>query len=92
MAMREALDSLEQKPSYLRLRSFPFHDEVESFIDDHEQILVIEQNQQGQMAQLLRMYFPQLSARIQTATYYGGLPLSAGFVKDSIEQPRRVEA
>ncbi len=92
MAMREALESLEQKPSYLRLRSFPFHDEVESFIDDHEQILVIEQNQQGQMAQLLRMHFPQLAARIRSATYYGGLPLSAGFVKDSIEQPRRVEA
>ena len=90
--MQEVIASLKAKPSYLRIRSYPFHDEVDSFICDHDQILVIEQNQQGQMAQLLRLNNPQVAAKIQSATYYGGLPLSARFVKDAIEHQQGVVA
>ncbi len=91
-AIEEVLDSLEATPTYLRIRSFPFHDQVEEFMATHERVLVIEQNQQGQMAQLLRMNYPQFAARIQSATYYGGLPLSAQFVKEAIENSLEVEA
>ena len=91
-AMQEALAGLKSAPSYLRIRSYPFHAEVDSFISDHDQVLVIEQNQQGQMAQLLRINNPQNAPKILSATYYGGLPLSARFVQDSIEQQQGVEA
>jgi len=90
--MQEALESLESKPAYLRIRAYPFHEEVDSFISDHDQILVIEQNQQGQMAQLLRLNNPHNADKILSATYFGGLPLSARFVRDSIEQQQGVEA
>ncbi len=91
-AIEEALDSLEATPSYLRIRSYPFHRQIEDFLTKHERIVVIEQNQQGQMAQLLRMQYPDLAARILSATYYGGLPLSAEFVKEAIENSLEVEA
>ena len=91
-AVQEAIASLKATPSYLRIRSYPFHEEVDSFISDHDQILVVEQNQQGQMAQLLRLNNPHNANKILSATYFGGLPLSALFVRDSIEQQQGVEA
>ena len=37
----------------LRLRGFPFGDEVEAFIAAHDQVFVVEQNRDGQMRSLL---------------------------------------
>ncbi len=70
---------------YLRVRSWPFHAEVGEFLEAHERVLVIEQNQQGQLALLLRMAFPQSAGKIESANYYGGLPLSPGFVRARLE-------
>jgi len=90
-AVQEALGGIQSPPSYLRIRSYPFHAEVGSFISDHERILVIEQNQQGQMAQLLKINHSQDAGKIASSRYYGGLPLSARFVQDSIEEQQGVE-
>ena len=92
LAMQEALESLDSKPAYLRIRAYPFHEEVEAFLAEHPQVLVIEQNQQGQMAQLLRMNFPQHADRIESETYYGGLPLTTQIVKEAMEQHLGVES
>ena len=91
-AVEEALASMDARPDYLRIRSFPFHDQIEKFLEDHETVTVIEQNQQGQMAQLLRMEYPQLASRIVSKTYYGGLPLSANFVSEALNSASEVEA
>jgi 2-oxoglutarate ferredoxin oxidoreductase subunit alpha len=91
LAMQEALESLESKPAYLRIRAYPFHEEVEAFLAEHQKVLVIEQNQQGQMAQLLRMHLPQHADRIESATYYGGLPLTTQIVREAMEQQLGVE-
>ena len=91
-SLREAFAEMENVPSYMRLRSFPFHESVREFIQDCETVVVIEQNQQGQMAHLLRMEFPDLAPRIESRTYYGGLPLSAKFVSDAILNCQEVEA
>ncbi|MCI0652631.1 MAG: 2-oxoacid:acceptor oxidoreductase subunit alpha [Planctomycetes bacterium] len=79
-AVREALAANETAADYLRLRAYPFHDSVGEFIAGHDRVVVIEQNQQGQMAQLLRMALPEHAPKIESITYYGGLPLSAAFV------------
>jgi hypothetical protein len=55
-------------------------------------VVVVEQNQQGQLAQLLQIAFPELAPRIESALYYGGLPLSAEFVRGAIEEHTKVEA
>ncbi|MEM7645739.1 MAG: 2-oxoacid:acceptor oxidoreductase subunit alpha [Pseudomonadota bacterium] len=78
LVMPEFLELLDDKvsPSWMRVRSFPFHKEVDQFILDHDNILVIEQNQQGQMTQILRTEFPQWAHKISSQTNCDGLPLS----------------
>ncbi|MFQ5654347.1 MAG: 2-oxoacid:acceptor oxidoreductase subunit alpha [Planctomycetota bacterium] len=79
-AVVEALADRGDSIPYLRLRAFPFHEAVGEFLRGRERILVVEQNQQGQLAQLLRMSYPESATKIDSACYYGGLPLSAAFV------------
>ncbi|MGA1534680.1 MAG: 2-oxoacid:acceptor oxidoreductase subunit alpha [Planctomycetota bacterium] len=91
-AVTEALAGLESPLPYLRVRAWPFHPEVGAFLRAHEKVVVVEQNQQGQLAQLLQIAFPELAPRIESALYYGGLPLSAEFVRGAIEEHTKVEA
>ena len=54
--MAEALVALETQGLHLdtlRLRAFPFADEVVDFINAHDQVFVIEQNRDAQMRMLL---------------------------------------
>ncbi len=37
----------------MRIRAFPFHQEMDQFIHDHNVVFVIEQNRDGQMRQLI---------------------------------------
>lgn len=85
-AVREALAEIDTPIPYLRVRAWPFHDAVGDFVRAHDRVLVIEQNQQGQMAQLLRMSYPDLAPRIDSARYYAGLPLAASFVRGALEE------
>jgi 2-oxoglutarate ferredoxin oxidoreductase subunit alpha len=64
--------------SYLRLRAYPFSDEVRKFIDAHDHVYVIEQNRDAQMLGLMRLDFdPPEIAKLRSIRYYGGLPLDA---------------
>lgn len=84
--MTEALEHPDYAGfGYLRIRSWPFHDEVGTWLAARDRVLVVEQNQQGQMAQLLKMAFPESAAKIESACYYGGLPLSATFIRNAID-------
>lgn len=62
--------------STLRLKAYPFHREVQAFIEKHDRVLVIEQNQHGQMTELLRSDFPGWADKIFVHTNCDGLPLS----------------
>lgn len=84
-AIVEALADRAPALSYQRIRAYPFHPDVAEFIEAHERIVVIEQNQQGQMAQLLRLEFPQHAPKITSECYYGGLPLSAAYVTRTLD-------
>ena len=55
-AMEEALETLEARGVHLdamRIRAFPFSDDVFGFIRDHEQVFVVEQNRDAQLKSLL---------------------------------------
>ncbi len=71
---------------YLRVRAVPFHDEVRDFIAAHEQVVVVEANRDGQLAQLLRMEYPELATRIVSHSRSDGLPLTAEWVVDGIRK------
>lgn len=73
----QKLTEQKTKFSTLRIKAFPFTAEVEKFLKDHDRILLVEQNRDGQMAALLRQDYPQYAGKIQSVLEYDGMPLSA---------------
>jgi 2-oxoglutarate ferredoxin oxidoreductase subunit alpha len=76
----------DETVSTLRLKAYPFHKEVDRFLQNHERVLVIEQNQHGQMAELLRADYPQCANKIVTETNCDGMPLCPEVVAENIQQ------
>ncbi|MGH9570291.1 MAG: 2-oxoacid:acceptor oxidoreductase family protein, partial [Candidatus Angelobacter sp.] len=58
-AVIEAHDQLAKEygvqVDYMRLRAYPFNQEVHEFVRNHERIYVVEQNRDGQMHELLKL-------------------------------------
>ena len=82
----EILGSQGIRINTLRLRGFPFQDEVKAFIDRHKTIFVIEQNRDGQMRTLLINECAIRPDKLISVTHFDGLPITAGHISDSIEQ------
>jgi 2-oxoglutarate ferredoxin oxidoreductase subunit alpha len=74
---REILSANGMKTDYLRLRAVPFVDSVKTFIQSHNSVFVIEQNRDGQMAQLLTMEYPELATKLISIRQYDGAPMTA---------------
>ncbi len=87
-AILEARHQLETrhgiKADFMRLRAIPFTPEVEEFIEQHEQVFVVEMNRDGQMAQLLTLEYPQHATRFKSVAHQDGLPASARWVREGI--------
>jgi 2-oxoglutarate ferredoxin oxidoreductase subunit alpha len=88
-AIVESRDQLAREAdletSYLRLRAYPFADEVGRFIDAHDRVYLVEQNRDAQMLGLLRQELdaPRI-AKLRRVLHYNGLPLDARSVTDDI--------
>ncbi len=83
VAMEEALAALAGQGVHLdtlRVRSFPFHDEITDFIADHEQVFVVEQNRDGQLRMLLVNELPVDPAKLIPVLHYDGTPITARFI------------
>jgi 2-oxoglutarate/2-oxoacid ferredoxin oxidoreductase subunit alpha len=94
-AMVEGRDLLRAKgieSDYLRLRALPFSASVGEYLASQETIIVVELNQDGQLALLLRAHYPQYANRIQSIAHCDGLPLSGAFVAGRIEAIVKKEA
>jgi 2-oxoglutarate/2-oxoacid ferredoxin oxidoreductase subunit alpha len=79
----EALDLLARDGislDYMRVRGFPFPDEVSKFIDAHDTTFVVEQNRDGQLRSLLLLETGVESAKLESVRYYAGFPMSAHHV------------
>jgi len=73
------------RTSYLRLRAFPFADEVAKFVDGHSRTYVVEQNRDGQMRSLLAIGLGgERAAKLRSVLHYDGLPIDARSITDSI--------
>ncbi|MEP5765669.1 MAG: 2-oxoacid:acceptor oxidoreductase subunit alpha [Halieaceae bacterium] len=86
---REALDYLEEEGVYIdamRVRSFPFNDDVEAFIDDHERTFVIEQNRDAQLRTLLMAEFEFGPDKLKSVLCFDGTPISARNIRKQILQ------
>jgi 2-oxoglutarate ferredoxin oxidoreductase subunit alpha len=82
-AVREALDILASgglKANYMRLRSFPFGEDVEKFLEQQRLVFVIEQNRDGQMRSLLTLETRVEKHKLRSLLHYSGLPISSEFI------------
>ncbi|MBA2303074.1 MAG: 2-oxoacid:acceptor oxidoreductase subunit alpha [Acidobacteria bacterium] len=71
--------------SYLRLRAYPFTDDLPAFIERHDRLYVVEQNRDGQMLSLMRMELdPSLTSKLRSVRHFNGLPIDARSVTDEI--------
>jgi 2-oxoglutarate/2-oxoacid ferredoxin oxidoreductase subunit alpha len=88
-AIVESRDQLERelgaRPGYLRLRAYPFTDELRTFIDRYQRVYVVEQNRDAQMLSLLRLELDhEHVAKLRSVLHYSGLPMDARSVTDDI--------
>ena len=88
-AITESRDQLREETkvntSYLRVRAYPFTEEIIEFIDAHERIYVVEQNRDAQLAMLMKMELsPERCAKLRSVLHYNGLPIDARSVSDDI--------
>ncbi len=87
-AVREALASLRAGGThvdYLRVRAYPFGDEVVSFLHTHDRVYVVEQNRDAQLRTLLHTDIDVPPEKLVPILHYGGYPLSAYQVLEGIQ-------
>ena len=68
----------------LRIRAFPFHNDVADFIASHEQVFVVEQNRDAQLRTLLMNECGVDPARLVPVLHYDGTPITARFISAAI--------
>jgi len=86
-AIREALDVLKQRGvalDYMRVRAFPFSEDVEKFLAAHELLFVVEQNRDAQLRQLLTLETAVDKAKLRSLLHYSGLPISSDFIVEGV--------
>lgn len=86
-AVREALDVLASRGvqlDYLRVRGFPFAEDVERFLAEHDVIYVVEQNRDAQLRSLLTLETRVEKSKLRSLLHYSGLPVSSAFIVDGV--------
>jgi 2-oxoglutarate ferredoxin oxidoreductase subunit alpha len=88
-AVEESRDQLAREISlatdYLRIRAFPFTQEVAEFVATHDRIYVVEQNRDAQMLNLLKVDLDPVEAiKLHSVLHFNGLPLDARTVTTAI--------
>ena len=84
----EAMDLLAKDGiavDYLRVRGFPFGDEVRAFLAEHQVNFVVEQNRDGQLRSLLTLNTGVPLDRLESVRYYAGFPMSAHHVISGVK-------
>ncbi len=88
-AMAEAIESLQAigcELDTLRIRAFPFGDEVARFIEAHETVFVVEQNRDAQMRTMLVNELDVDPSHLHAVLHYDGTPITARFIADAIAE------
>ncbi|MCC6241469.1 MAG: 2-oxoacid:acceptor oxidoreductase subunit alpha [Gemmatimonadaceae bacterium] len=86
-AVREAADKLRAQGvivDIMRVRAFPFGEEVRDFLHTHDHTFVIEQNRDAQLKSLLTIELSIAPDSLTSILDYGGMPLTAKVVVDAV--------
>jgi len=91
-AMHESLDALAGQGVHvnaLRVRGFPFPDEVAEFVKAHPKVFVIEQNRDAQLKTLLVNEAGIGAENLISVLHYDGTPITARFITGEIARIAR---
>jgi 2-oxoglutarate ferredoxin oxidoreductase subunit alpha len=86
-AMQEALEALAAMGIHvnaLRVRAFPFQDEIFDFVASHNKVFVVEQNRDAQLKTLLVNDAGINPASLISVLHYDGTPITARFITKEI--------
>jgi 2-oxoglutarate ferredoxin oxidoreductase subunit alpha len=86
-AMDEAIGMIEARGHSLdrmRVRAFPFHSSVNSFVADHDFTFVVEQNRDAQLRSLIVNECGIDPVRLVPILHYDGTPITARFIAKAI--------
>ena len=85
----EALEILKKDKIHfdvMRIKSFPFNDDVANFCREHEEVFVIEQNRDGQLRTLLINELDLTPQRLISVLHYDGMPITADTIMNQIRK------
>jgi 2-oxoglutarate ferredoxin oxidoreductase subunit alpha len=88
-AITESLDELKKAYDldidYLRVRAYPFAEDVHEFVAAHERIYVVEQDRDAQLASLLKLDLPaEQVTKLRSILHFNGLPMDAQSVTEEL--------
>jgi 2-oxoglutarate ferredoxin oxidoreductase subunit alpha len=69
----------------MRIRAFPFQNEVDQFIARHQRVFVVEQNRDAQLKTMLVTELGLDSAQLSSILHFNGEPISARFIVKQLE-------
>jgi len=87
--MHEALESLSQNGIFvnaLRVRGFPFQEELFDFVASHSKVFVVEQNRDAQLKTLLVNDAGISPHSLISVLHYDGTPITARFIQSEIAE------
>ena len=86
-AVNEALDRLAEQDfhaDYLRIRAFPFNQDVLDFLEAHDTVFVVEQNRDAQLRSLLIIETPADDENLPPILHYNGMPIPSECVVQGV--------
>ncbi len=86
-AMEEAFELLHDEGIVvdgLRIRAFPFHEDVDKFVAAHDAVFLVEQNRDAQLRTLLMTECEMDAAKLTPVLHYDGTPITARFIAGAI--------
>jgi 2-oxoglutarate/2-oxoacid ferredoxin oxidoreductase subunit alpha len=75
--LRATLAGNRIETTSVRLRAYPFTEDLGRRLEKFKKIFVVEQNRDGQMRDLLAQDFPEIATRLKSVLSYDGWPLAA---------------
>ena len=88
-AIVESRDQLQRESEietdYLRIRAFPFTQEMHDFVASHDRVYVVEQNRDAQLFNLLKIDLDAAEVvKLRSVLHFNGLPIDARTITSAI--------
>ncbi len=87
-AAEEAIHLLKEEQLFfdaMRIKAFPFHQDVADFVANHRRVYVIEQNRDAQMRSLMMIELGSSPEKLIPILNYDGMPITADAILKKIK-------